>query len=75
MKKPNLVDEWKTVARRAWSVRLAAVAGLMGGIEGILPLFTDAIPRGIFAMLTVLASIGAMVARLVSQENMSNGND
>lgn len=66
----KLKDDWKDVARRAWSFRLNAVAGIMSGMEMALPLFTDAVPRGVFAVVAMAVSGLAMWARLVAQRNM-----
>ena len=51
-------------------MRLAALAGVLSGVEAVLPFFSEAIPRGLFAVLALLASTGAMVARVVAQRNM-----
>lgn len=67
-----LIDDWRTVLRRAWSIRLLAVAGLLSGLEAAVP-FLDGIlpiPRGTFAVLAFLATGGAFVARLVAQKSM-----
>jgi len=66
----NLVPDWRTILRRAWSVRLAILAGLFSGAEVILPLFVDALPRGAFAVLALLFSVGGIVARTVAQPRM-----
>ncbi len=34
----RLVDNWRRVLARAWSVRLIVLAALLSGIEGALPL-------------------------------------
>ncbi len=66
----NLISEWKHVLRHAWSLRLAAVAGLFSGAEVVLPLFVDALPRGVFAGLSVCAAVGSAVSRVVDQPKM-----
>ncbi len=66
----NLITEWKHVLKHAWSMRLAIVSGLLSGAEVILPLFVDALPRGIFAGLSICAAVGSAVARVVSQPKM-----
>lgn len=65
-----LHNDWRAILRRAWSMRLAALAGVLSGVEAVLPFFSEAIPRGLFAVLALLASTGAMVARVVAQRNM-----
>lgn len=68
----NLVANWQRVIRKAWSIRLMILAGFLSGAEVILPLFIDAIPRNVFAVLSMLTVMGAMVARVVAQKEMDN---
>lgn len=65
-----LIPGWRRVARRAWSVRLSLLAALLSGIEIVLPLFGDVLPRNLFAALSFVAVVGAAVARLVAQPEM-----
>lgn len=66
--KPN----WKTLLRKAWSIRLAAIAALLSGCEVVLPLYSDSIPRNLFAALSGLVTVGAIVARVISQTGLSD---
>lgn len=68
----RLSQDWKKIVRRAWSIRLMILAGLLSGAELILPLFADEIPRGTFAVLTMLAVSGAFIARLVAQREFEH---
>ncbi len=70
----RLVDNWRAVLRRAWSIRLILLAGLLSGIEVALPLVGDTlpIPPGIFAGLSFLFTAGAFVARFVAQKGVSD---
>ena len=65
-----LLDDWRRVARRAWSVRLSIVAAVFTAAEVVVPLFGDVLPRGAFVLLAFAASIGATVARIVAQPEM-----
>lgn len=69
----TLVDNWRAVVRRAWSIRLIVVAGALSGVEVALPLFGEALPlpAGIFASLSFAATAAAFVARIVAQESVS----
>lgn len=69
-----LVADWRRVLRRAWSIRLMILAGLLSAAEIILPLFADDIPRGTFAVLTLFAVSGAFITRLVAQREFENGD-
>lgn len=66
----KLYDNWKTIVKKAWSIRLMILAGLLSGIEVALPFFQDVIPRGTFAALSIFAVGGAFVARLVAQKDV-----
>ena len=65
-----LLDDWRKVARRAWSIRLSIVAAIFTAAEVVVPLFGDVLPRGAFVMLAFAASIGAALARIVAQPEM-----
>lgn len=65
-----LLDDWRRVARRAWSIRLSIVAAIFTAAEVVVPLFSDVLPRGLFVLLAFSASIGAAIARLVAQPEM-----
>jgi hypothetical protein len=66
----NLLPDWKRVLKKAWSMRLMLLAGLLSGCEAVLPMFSDSIPRGVFAMLTMLVIPLAMLARVITQKEM-----
>lgn len=63
----SLVDDWRSVLRKAWSVRLIILAGALSGAEVVLPMFQDAIPRGVFASLSGLVTAAALFARVIAQ--------
>lgn len=65
-----LLDDWRRVARRAWSIRLSIVAAIFTAAEVVVPLFGDVLPRGVFVLLAFSASIGAAITRLVAQPEM-----
>lgn len=48
------------------------VVTLCGCMESLLPYWSDSMPRGIFAGLSVLVSLVAMAARLVAQKGLSD---
>lgn len=66
----KLYDNWKDILRKAWSIRLMVLAGVLSAVEVILPLFADAIPRGTFAALSGITVAAAFVARLVAQQDI-----
>lgn len=68
----KLMTNWKRVARKAWSIRLAVLAGVLSACEVILPLFSDVIPRNLFAALSFVAITSAAIARVVAQEGLDD---
>lgn len=68
----SLHDEWRTIVRKAWSVRLIVLAFLLSAAEVIMPFFDEALPRGVFAALSGLTVAGAFVARLVAQKGIGD---
>jgi len=63
----NLAYDWLRILKKAWSLRLAALAFVFQAAELVLPIFVDAFPRYIFAGLSVAALAGSMWARLIRQ--------
>ena len=63
-------DNWKEILRRSWSLRFIILAGILSGIEVILPFFSDEIPRNLFAILSFMAVAAAFIARLVAQRGI-----
>ena len=69
----KLADDWRVILRRAWSVRLMLLAGLLSGVEVILPLIGHALPinPGAFAALSGLTVMAAFVMRLIAQKDLN----
>lgn len=63
-------DNWREILRKAWSVRLMILAGVLSGVEVVLPLFAHDLPRGLFAGLSGVTVAAAFVARLVAQKDL-----
>ena len=66
----KLYDNYRDILRRSWSLRFILLAGILSGIEVILPFFSDEIPRNLFAALSFMAVSAAFVARLVAQKGI-----
>lgn len=66
----RLIEDWKRVLRYGWSIRLIVLAALLSGVEIVLPMFSDVIPRNTFALLSFLTTIAACIARVVAQPKM-----
>jgi len=70
--KIRLRRKWTDILKKAWSVRFTVLAGLFSTAEAVVPLFVDDLPRGVFITLTFISIMGALVTRMISQENLSN---
>ena len=66
----RLIDDWVKVLRKAWSIRLIVLAGLLSQVEVLLPMFSDSMPRGVFAGVSLMVTVAAIVARLTAQPKM-----
>ena len=71
----HLLKNWKQIVKKAWSFRLAGLAGILSTCEVLLPVFIGSMPRGLFALLSVLTITLAMIARVVAQKEMSSDQD
>jgi hypothetical protein len=64
----SLHPDWRRIFRKAWSVRLMIIAGLLTGVETVLPMFMDVIPHSLFSGLNFVFVSAALVARLIAQK-------
>lgn len=69
----TLIKNAGRVWRKAWSVRLGIIAGVFSGAEVVVPFFADSIPSNLFAVLSFVTVMGAVVARFVAQPEIHNG--
>ncbi|RYE43597.1 MAG: hypothetical protein EOP24_27620 [Hyphomicrobiales bacterium] len=65
------IADWRRVLKHAWSVRLMIVAALLSGAEAALPFLDLPIPAGLFAILTLLVTVAAFVARFIVQRSLA----
>jgi hypothetical protein len=63
--KMNLIDNWKTVAKKAWSVRLTLLSALTAIIGAVLP-YLDQGGESIVALSAILAVLAAL-SRVIAQ--------
>lgn len=75
MKTMHLVDDWRRLLRRAWSVRLIGLSIVLSaaevGVQAAIALGAKVpIPAGSFAVLAGLVSAAAGLARFVAQPKM-----
>lgn len=69
------VENWRRLLRRAWSIRLIALAVVLSGVEaafGVMTAFAikpDFVPAGLFAAGAFAVSVAAFIARLIAQKD------
>lgn len=75
----QLVANWRRVIKRAWSIRLMILAGILSGLEVIfsLPDIAERLdwPQGLFAAASGLTTMAAFIARLIAQGNVNEADD
>lgn len=72
----QLVEDWDQILKKAWSVKFSILAALLGGVEVAVQFVKPAgIPDGVFAGFAALVSVGATVARVLQQQELSGAKD
>ena len=66
----KLYDNWKTILKKAWSLRFMERAIFCEVAQQVLPMYTDIIPRGAFTVLIGLFIAGGYISRIVYQPNL-----
>jgi len=69
----KLVDDWRWVAKHAWSLRATVIAVVLSGAEVVLPLFTPRSPPPWYALVLFLVVAGAAASRLIAQKKGKDG--
>jgi hypothetical protein len=72
-KRWRLIDDWRWVATKSWSVRFVVLAALLSGLEVAIQVaiafeIKPPIPAGVFAALSGLVTVAACVARFCAQQ-------
>lgn len=67
-----MISDWRKMLRRAWSVRMALIAGLFSAASGVAPYFQGMIDPLIFALLASFFAFGAVIARLLAQPDLKD---
>jgi hypothetical protein len=63
----KLVTEWKLILVKAWSMKFWALSLLLGMFELAVPYLDGRVAAHTFTVLSLLAGIAGMVARLLQQ--------
>jgi protein-S-isoprenylcysteine O-methyltransferase Ste14 len=74
---PSFHPDWKKLIKKAWSLRLMAVAGLLSALEGTIQYipYLASLPPGLFSAVTFMVIGAAFYMRLIAQRNMKNTDD
>jgi hypothetical protein len=72
----QLIEDWKAVLQKAWSVKFNVLAALLGGAEVAVAIIEpEGVPRGAFAALAAFVSMAATVARILAQQELAKAPD
>lgn len=71
----KLIPNAGQVLRKAWSIRLMIIAGILSGVEVALPFLEGwlPVPTGTFAALSGITTAAAFYARIVAQKGITDG--
>lgn len=70
----KLIEDWKSVLKLSWSVRLALLSTVFSAAEVGVQLFRGSVPPLWFAVVASALGIAAAVARVVYQASMNQPN-
>jgi hypothetical protein len=68
----KLLDDWKTILKKAWSIRLWALAAGFETLSMVLPIFVQSVSQTTFSILALIAASGGIWARLIEQKGVKN---
>lgn len=73
----RLLDDWRRVLRRAWSVKFMLAAAALSGGEVVMSILqpNNSLPPGVFAALAGVVTSMALVARLLAQNEAGKQGD
>ena len=66
----KLIDNWRTVAKLSWAVRLSILSAVFSALEITFQLFRGLVPPLVFASIASALAVGAAVARVVHQASI-----
>ena len=70
----KLIENWKQVIKKAWSIRLILLATVLSGIEAMMPAFEASFPKGVFAAASGVVTAIALLARVLVQKDTEDGS-
>lgn len=67
----KVLKDWKLLVRKAWSLRLMAIAAVLSGLEAISPFAAPWLGQRTFALVMFGVVAAAFVARLLAQKGLT----
>lgn len=71
--KDRFHDNWPTILKESWAVRVALFWGAVSGLIAVWSAFQDVLPLSIYAALGVLMNASITVARVLKQPGAEIG--
>lgn len=69
----ELVEDWKAILQKAWSVKFNILAAVFGGLEVAVALVQpEGVRHGVFATVAGVISVVAIGARVMAQKEITN---
>jgi hypothetical protein len=68
----ELIENWKLILKKAWSLRLLTAAAVLSGAESIAPFAQNYLPPRLFAATMFAIVCLAFAARLLAQKEVSD---
>jgi hypothetical protein len=68
----ELIENWKSILKRAWSLRLLTTAAVLSGAESVIPFANNYLPPRLFAAIMFVIVCLAFLARLLAQKEVSD---
>ena len=65
--KMKLLDEWKTVLLKAWSMKAAFVLAALGAAQAALPFFGALMSPVLAGLITLCVAVAIVVLRILDQ--------
>lgn len=70
----RLIENWRDVLLKAWSVRLILLTGILSGLQaamGVVPVeFIRSLPTWLWPVATLVVTAGALASRIIMQESL-----
>ena len=68
----KMLNEWKLLLRKAWSLRLLGIAAVLSGLEAIAPFAAPWLGQRAFALLMFSIVAAAFIAPLLPQKGVTD---